>query len=162
MYLNTIAKANSNFTAAEIATLESIAYQCPSVGGTPVFRARSLLTLVGNYEYNLNCSSNGSALIDHDGESVINDRSNNTLSDKAFKLYPNPTKDIVYLNYRTDERALCTMVNTFGQIVNMQTLTPTGNQISIDTQHLPSGVYYIQVKNKARTTIFAQTLVVQH
>jgi hypothetical protein len=52
IYLRTIGKAIFEFTQSDIATLYSIAIQCPMQGGNAVFLARSLYALVdGNKQY---------------------------------------------------------------------------------------------------------------
>jgi len=61
-------------------------------------------------------------------------------------IYPNPTKDIVYVEI--EENAKVEISNLQGQIVKTETLNSTTN--SIDLNGINSGVYLVKVMTKEK------------
>lgn len=57
IYLETVALGNQNFTTRQIEILYDIAHQCPEIGGTSVYRARSIYALIDFDTYDENCDS---------------------------------------------------------------------------------------------------------
>lgn len=66
-----------------------------------------------------------------------------TLEASAFNIYPNPTKDKLFIEGETFTEI--TVYNPIGQILIQQ------NQSPIDVSHLENGIYYIKIK-KAQLT----------
>ena len=64
---------------------------------------------------------------------------------KSFKLYPNPTNDILWIDF-SDELNEINVFNTIGHLV-LKT-TPTEKHTSINISDLPTGIYFVKIKNK--------------
>ena len=64
-------------------------------------------------------------------------------SDTGIKVYPNPVKDKLYIE--NVDGNYVEIINALGQVINLEMLS-TGKTLEIDTQNMPSGVYYVKVK----------------
>jgi len=76
--------------------------------------------------------------------------STNESANSTFKLYPNPTKDILFL---TSEKNITKYViyNAKGEIINEENLQITNKEINVT--NLSSGVYYIKVFSEEKTEV---------
>ena len=59
-------------------------------------------------------------------------------------IYPNPTKDVVFVNVR--EISSYQLISLTGQIVTKGIVTSSKNQI--DLSKLPSGIYFLHINNQ--------------
>ncbi len=77
--------------------------------------------------------------------------STDEFSNSTFKLYPNPTKDILFL---TSDKSITkyVMYNTNGQIIKEQRIQTTSEEINVTD--LSSGIYYIKVFSEEKTEVF--------
>lgn len=66
-----------------------------------------------------------------------------TQKEGVVKIYPNPTKGIVYLNI--NEESKIEVINAIGQVVYQTTVTGSDK---IDLNNLPTGVYFIKLQNE--------------
>ncbi len=64
---------------------------------------------------------------------------------KSFKLYPNPANDILWIDF-IDELHEINLYNTIGNLVLKA--TPTDKHTSINIADLPTGIYFVKIKNK--------------
>ena len=78
-------------------------------------------------------------------------------NDSELKLSPNPTTTYLQIEaaHPKNENTLLSIFNATGQLVNQVTqFSSTGkNQISVDVQHLPKGVYFLQLNSNGKTAI---------
>lgn len=74
--------------------------------------------------------------------------SNDDFSFESLKLYPNPTKNILYVNYN-QEISNVEVYNLVGQKV--ATITPNANEGQIDMSNLASGAYFVKVTSNSAT-----------
>lgn len=58
-------------------------------------------------------------------------------------LFPNPAKEVLFVNTKHTQTIQFQITNTLGQLVTQGSLTPSQNQISLET--LPKGLYIIQL-----------------
>jgi len=65
-------------------------------------------------------------------------------------IYPNPAHD--YLNIFADEGSTIEIYNNLGILIESQT-TVAGNSVIIDTENLPRGVYYIEIRSNSETSV---------
>lgn len=77
----------------------------------------------------------------------------NELNEQAFTISPNPVNDYINIDLKNtiagNEKATIEIYNSNGQVVLIQEIKAENlqnNQSSIDTQKLPQGVYFINVK----------------
>ncbi len=70
----------------------------------------------------------------------------------GFKVYPNPTSGSVNIKFDGAEmEALEVLVyNSMGQTAFERRVTPTGNPIQLELQHLESGVYFLAIHSADR------------
>jgi len=124
------------------ATLESIAYQCPLTGGTAVFRARGLLSLVDDYDFGddvVNCQEVGNRSAD--GSSV------NTMEADGLLIYPNPASaeiTVVLPNGVNGDYSRLQLLNVSGKLVR-EVRTSQQASIRLDVSELPRGIYLCKV-----------------
>lgn len=128
-------------SSGERTELESIASQCPLIGGGGVLRARTLRALVDGkpYSYPDNCNDN---LDVRQGAKSLS-----STSEVSCTLYPNPTRGNVTLKfdgYSPNDQA------------QVELLTPTGGRVAsytvsaaitaeIDLRSFAAGVYLCKV-----------------
>ncbi len=124
------------------ATLESIAYQCPLTGGTAVFRARGLLSLVDDYDFGddvVNCQEVGNRSAD--GSSV------NTKDADGLLIYPNPASTeitVVLPNGSNGEYSRIQLLDMSGRLVR-EVRTSGQASIRLNVSELPRGIYLCKV-----------------
>ena len=134
-------------------TLESIAYQCPLTGGTAVFRARGLLSLVGDYDFGddvVNCQSVGSRNATADGSSP---------SDR-LKVFPNPGKGVFTVILPAHERGELLVSDLNGKLVFEQK-TNGEIQRTLDLSHLSNGVYFCRFTADANVQLVIRMVLVK-
>jgi hypothetical protein len=70
-----------------------------------------------------------------------------TISDSMFSVYPNPTKDKVFIIMQNKKNAIVGLYNIQGQLLlsqeNMTQLAD--NQYEVNVAHLPKGVYFLKI-----------------
>jgi photosystem II stability/assembly factor-like uncharacterized protein len=71
--------------------------------------------------------------------------SNNDLSTKVLKLYPNPTSGVISINLPESSLALPILINIYGQKQPFKIVNLSENKIEIDFTELPSGIYQIDL-----------------
>ena len=59
-----------------------------------------------------------------------------------YKLYPNPTKDMVYFQHFSNEKGSCNIIDLQGKLINSYEIKNGMN--SIDCSHLEKGIYTIK------------------
>ncbi len=131
IYLETYINDNYLLEESTIATLNTIANQTPYEGGYGVYTARVMLDF------------------DPDNNDV-SWRIGNTAKQKqetSIRVFPNPTKDILYVEVMNDldnYNAIIQIYNTIGQLVAEQQMTQKMEFISLRT--LKTGMYIYNIK----------------
>jgi hypothetical protein len=77
----------------------------------------------------------------------------NVNNGQSFVLYPNPTTGTIHINAITasDVNKVIALYNAYGQRV--YTATSKENNVTVNVQNLPAGVYYVAVTQGSRTSI---------
>jgi len=70
----------------------------------------------------------------------------NDINDGDFKLYPNPTNDIFYIQSNTESQLDVSIINLQGKIVYHKNVIPNS---PIDVSLFSQGVYFIQIKTNS-------------
>ena len=140
------------------ATLESIAYQCPLTGGTAVFRARGLLSLVDDYDFGddvVNCQEVGNRSAD--GSSV------NTMEADGLLIYPNPASaeiTVVLPNGVNGDYSRLQLLNVSGKLVR-EVRTSQQASIRLDVSELPRGIYLCKVHRLNGPPLIAKFVLIK-
>lgn len=66
-------------------------------------------------------------------------------------LYPNPAKDMVYIQMVNDENSIINIYNLNGKLINSVKMNQ--NEISIDVSRYKGGVYFIELITQERTDV---------
>jgi hypothetical protein len=94
--------------------------------------------------------------------SIIPSNGVSEINDNPFKLQcnPNPIKDKAFITYSMDkedcEDLKLELINSSGQLVKTEILPDSmirGNNFTINTSNLESGLYYIKVSNESNFSI---------
>jgi hypothetical protein len=95
--------------------------------------------------------------VDYDGTSDYSKiiSTNCATSFKEIGIFPNPAKDVLYLENDLNEEIRIELTNSLGQIFNMK---PNINQI--DISDFVSGVYFIKIINSEGLTIKTERLII--
>jgi hypothetical protein len=77
------------------------------------------------------------------------------------KLYPNPNNGTFYLAYNLKENteAILNIVDVTGKLVYTNTITNVNNVLQINTTHLQSGIYFVQLSNN-KTLLWTDKLMI--
>ncbi|MFN8300126.1 MAG: PKD domain-containing protein [Chitinophagales bacterium] len=77
-----------------------------------------------------------------------------------FSIYPNPAKSNLTVKATFEENAVITMRNVLGQTVTVVNATNGNNIVTLDVSHLSAGVYFVELKNGAKSGI-KQVIITQ-
>jgi hypothetical protein len=132
IYLNTWAQGRFEFTSTEYSTLYNLAAQRPVIYGDAVYTARVMI------------GEEGSSM---DSYRLIHPENNNQLQLVIGKIYPNPTKDEAYLDYKLEEgqSGVIDIYTITGQLLFEKVLNNNNSKLIINTSNLNSGLYFYKV-----------------
>lgn len=145
IYLEKALYGNFNLTANEKNRLDSIAGQCPTLGGNAVFRARGILDAAGYWEY-----YNDDSLCQVSAPRPVTQT--NPLAEKPvnMSIYPNPAVDHIIIkpaeqwagetNISVNDLLGNTVIRRF---INESQVNDDPIELSI--ADLPSGLFIIQI-----------------
>jgi hypothetical protein len=127
--------------------------KCPFVGGTAVYKARSLNTLYnpGAYYEDMEiCNAvgiykNGKGLFDDENEALneMNSQTGKLGIDNLLKLYPNPASTQVNISYRTKDLqdSELKLYDMSGRFIVEVHLPASASNVSVNVENIASGVY---------------------
>lgn len=129
---------------SEIDTLHTIANLCPVTWGNMVTRARAMYNSIVAEEYNdIALCSGGMNKTSNEDNEKIDMRLLSMLDQTQIKVYPNPTDNILYIDYNLlrNEKGEIAIYDMTGKEVARKSLSNIHNRESIQVQHLSSGLY---------------------
>lgn len=143
----------------DIATIATLATQCPFVGGTAVYKARMMYGIFypsGNWDDFDNCwigankgSSNGFG-----AENTFLSQVGTEGRSNGLQLYPNPTDGKITISYHLEanEQGTVEITDLFGRSVKQVPLYHDAQSVTTDLGNQPAGVYYYryQVNDQVR------------
>ncbi|MEY4876655.1 MAG: Secretion system C-terminal sorting domain [Bacteroidota bacterium] len=145
--------------SSDIQTLINIAIQCPYVGGTSVFQARSIVSGLGynNLIFN-SCFSNERTKKMAIDTTISNNSHNNiyehTINGFNHSVYPSPTSDNITFDFFINTKQQIQnnkieVFNTMGQsVLSVPVNLLDGKDTkTLSVSTLPSGVYFYKITN---------------
>jgi len=155
IFLKTVAQETFEFDGTQMTTLQNIASQCPLTGGSAVYEARSLLSIVQDdiYDDGVLCSG---------AQARARNARINSEVQSGFRLFPNPAKEKVTLLVPEGiSKVKVLLVNAQGAIVLELKLSVKSRSAVIHTGQIAEGIYLLNIfdSNKKVST---ERLVIIH
>jgi len=157
IFLSVIMKATGSFSSTQEKTLQAIASQCPWVGGDAVYAARSLYRLIkpkSVFDDDVLCGRDSIPQALQQEESLpealaeLKQQSEQSSSENLeVSVYPNPTQDVIHIGFSDQQEGFVEtrLLTLQGRPVDRQIFGATNSNFSFSTQHLPSGMYFLQI-----------------
>ncbi|MBU3675668.1 MAG: T9SS type A sorting domain-containing protein [Chitinophagaceae bacterium] len=171
IYLRYLRYGSDSLSAADAALIEDLATQCPYIGGTAVFKARSLFALYqpGFYIDDMAvCNAagvykNGKGLFDEENELLNNLVGQGQKTDSEQNevwVYPNPTQGVVTISSRqVFNEARWIFKDMTGRSIAEGILPDKALNQRITLPFVSSGVYQLQVETKGK--LYVNKLIVE-
>jgi hypothetical protein len=145
IYLNTLAKGILSFDNVQLNALRLVASYCPQEGGVAVHQARGMLSMVEDVDLlNFDCNTNNQAK-----KSETTTTNDDFVANWEVTLYPNPADNL--LNIRSNQvlkkGTIIQVYNALGQEMIIVFLDKNHTQLSINTDDLQDGIYFLQITN---------------
>jgi hypothetical protein len=150
LYLAGLSDSNYVYSQNEKDILYGIAEQCPLEGGNAVWQARALIWSIESYpvEFTDACMSSEKRNMSITEE--VNSSSVKQINN--FKLYPNPSKGEMTLEYNLNENetGVLSLYDVTGKSLEQIVLNSKFHKVVLNETALEAGVYYynILVNNK--------------
>jgi heat shock protein HslJ len=149
------ALSNSNSSIDITFTAQTLA-MCYGDTFEPIY-----LAILGNdttnfFDYTINLTDETLTMIDLLGKKLVYGRQvlsteDNTILSNTLKVYPNPSKDKLFINGITiDATTSYTIYNLLGNIVNSKNILKE-NSLKVD--FLKAGIYFLKITQKDKTYI---------
>ncbi len=78
---------------------------------------------------------------------------------QKFTIYPNPTNDYIFINFKTKFDGTWKIFNQLGQIIKQGNIKETQKKIALDKFH--SGIYFIKIENNLSNKTSVQSIVLK-
>jgi hypothetical protein len=142
-------EAPDTLTAAQVAILEPIAWQCPLSGGDAVYEARALLNLPANFDDVELCDPTTQPLIIPKG------------IENAFELSPNPVRNVlnVKLKEKPTSTQLFVITNALGKAVLSKQVFEDEVRFTFDSSELSVGTYFLSLFNNNGKLIHSEFFI---
>jgi hypothetical protein len=154
IWVTTVGAGSVALSDIQTSTLQSIAIQCPLIGGDAVLKARLLLQ----------ASSTTPLFFSDDkacaGAGGRNSANTGGIFASPFTVVPNPANDMVTIQYDAaagNPSLILSVRNSVGQLVTSQIIPPSDTVTPINVSNWPEGLYFFQMNGGT-----AQKVVVQH
>ncbi|OQA51298.1 MAG: hypothetical protein BWY47_00141 [Bacteroidetes bacterium ADurb.Bin302] len=146
IYLDTWAKGRFEFTTDERSVLEAIAYLEPLTGGGAVYSARVMLGINPPVNTGTTKMAQQTSLIQN----------------AASTIYPNPAKDMAYLEYSLieGEVAYIYFYNIMGVAIKSYMIDSSKNHFEFSTTDFKPGLYFYSIKLKNGKLLLSNKLII--
>ncbi|MCB9314526.1 MAG: T9SS type A sorting domain-containing protein [Lewinellaceae bacterium] len=153
LYLEKAIWGNFNWTTIEKNNLDTIANQCPTLGGNAVFRARSMLDAAGYWEV-----YNDDSLCEISSSRPLVQIESRQKSKTNILIFPNPASDQINIRSTDPWAANTTILLTdiLGNQILCQTVSELTDQIGLlklPLSTLLPGLYFVQIQVQGDTRI---------
>ncbi len=143
VYLETIAKGIMEFDDDQLTIIQSVAEQCPLYGGDAVFKARGLLSMVSdiNFDDDQLCEQ---------GKGRKEEKIEKDISSNKISVFPNPASDriTIILDKPFKVKGLFSIYSITGEKIAQFNLTKDTQNFTFDVSLLNSGIYFYEISNK--------------
>lgn len=154
IWVTTVGAGSVALSDIQASTLQSIATQCPLIGGDAVLKARLLLQASSTtplfFSDDKTCAGAGGR----------NSANTGGIFAAPFTVVPNPANDMVTIQYDAaagNSSLVLSIRNSVGQLVTSQIIPPSDTVTPINVSNWPEGLYFFQMNGGT-----AQKVVVQH
>lgn len=99
--------------------------------------------------------------LDNDCNGLIDDNISATtqISDKNYRIFPNPVTDHLTIDFQQEQAADIRIFNTQGQLLQEERLSFGHQKIELDFHTFPSGIYYLAVLNQNGDRLLTEKVV---
>ncbi len=166
IYLKILRYSIDSLSEVDSTFIVELANQCPYIGGSAVFKARSLITIyypsslfddlklcsdVGVYKQSSTNNSNAKSIISKENEYlqqiVRNELKAKIISDE-FAIYPNPTDGQIAISYNMRTDSWLNIIDIAGRVVKVIYLAKENNKVIVNINELSVGLYTYSLGNK--------------
>ncbi len=159
IYLKTLPYGNFGYDSSQIATLYSIALQCPYNGGEAVFDARAMLKLINDttdYDDSILCATEDLAVAKRRAPTSVD-------TNYSFNLFPNPANSTINLSYNLGvmNSAQLFLYDMLGREFLVINLDNKNNFVTIDISKMSPGLYYARVTTNTKNIFGSKFLVIR-
>jgi hypothetical protein len=167
IYLSTLAQGITTFNDSQKTILYSVAVQCSLTGGEGVYWARGLYTLIDDdVIFDDNCGFDQVEYVQNNANELFNQKKelgNKDETEEEYRLYPNPTKDYLTLEYLNDSETskALRIFDIYGKMLKEQQLSLSDNHITINVSNYPKGVYFVQIQGKEEIEFSSKIIVIK-
>ncbi|HHM21798.1 MAG TPA: hypothetical protein ENJ20_07215 [Bacteroidetes bacterium] len=157
IYLATVAIGRISLDQNQISTLDQIAAQCPLTGGSAVFKARSILSLVVEREYDNEVLC---GVGERGGKSIGGNDDN---ANDAFSFFPNPAKDEVIFSFHipTEKERVLVVSDSFGKEVFRSIVPGDMPSFVLDTKGFSDGLYICSLITSEQLAFSAKLVILR-
>jgi len=159
IFLATMAKNIYEYSTAQEATLQFIANLCPALGGSAVYKARSLYYLIND-----TASYNDANLCIQQGVLFrIAQETNSSSVSSTIKIYPNPTKESFTIEcpFIENQSVRYTILSSIGQVVLSGRILSTVQIIEVVPDQIAAGIYLIKLTDQDGTVLKMEKLIIR-
>lgn len=96
--------------------------------------------------------------LEHSENGTLDVKAENKKEDFEFRLYPNPAKQLVYIELNSKEAASIQLVSALGQLVLEQKIENA--QQSLDISAIPAGLYFALFQDKDKRLLGSTKLLI--
>lgn len=146
VFLNTIAKGSYKLNDEQFDIIKDIAGQCPLEGGRSVYKARSLYSLIDEtMSYEDACAQVSARSMQNTETENAEELRNKAAVNTSFKVYPNPAKDVLTIDYRLKSDGYIVLYDLYGKEVRRKALSASNYSINIPINNIQSGLYLLRI-----------------
>ena len=153
IFLSIIGQNQIQINQNSIDQLEYVASQCPLAGGNAVYRARALLSLIGdNYDFDdVNICLQAGIILRQKSE-----------IQSIAALYPNPASSSATLTYNLAEntQADFQLFNSIGQLHQSYLLYSEKSYLTFSTETFKPGVYHYRLITNSGNQLYGKLIII--
>lgn len=163
LYLKLLKAGKDSINEEEIELIQTLAYSCPYINGSAVFKARTLLSfwdIAAQYDDMKICNTAGVYKSSNQGESnlttiitkeneylqqVVRGVEKNVINKGEIIIYPIPAEEYVDVKYRLETDAVFNLYNSIGDKILTTKLNHQQNNQRIEFNLLSNGLYHYEI-----------------
>jgi hypothetical protein len=155
IYAQSIGQGSYLLNPSQAAKISAIAHQCPNVGGSAVYIARTIYQLIEEKSFN--------------DETICEAEERKSLVGQGqmldvvfgFDLFPNPASEHVALAFQNlnNQKVNISLYNPSGQVVLVHEAYPNQYLLQVPLQGLPIGLYFCKVSTDNGTVTTRKLII---